>query len=414
MTAFLKSRRLWPLALLVCAAATVADGARVTEDAGAAGAETITAEAVQSTAEAAQAPTVEAAGESTATAAPTDARGPAPLVLVVATGGTIAGVQDDPEDPSRYRAGSLEAQQIIDSVPELERYARVEALQFSNVPSTLITPAQWVALSRRISAQLAREELAGVVVTHGTDRLEETAFFLHLTVRSAKPVVMVGAQRPATSASADGPANLLAAIRTAADPDSRDKGVLVVMDERILSARSVRKDYPRMGGFNEGQIGLVGSDGPEYLLAPTRPHTHSTEFELADDTVLPAVDLVFSYPGGRGPNYAQAPPGVVVAATGMTCEEGLAVQDLARRGSAVVVAFPTGETLGRVRPVEDSAPERVRRSCDHLADDPRWEGAWIPPLPAPMMTPQKARILLMLALTRSAARDELARIFTTY
>lgn len=339
---------------------------------------------------------------------------PLPLVLVVATGGTIAGVQDDPEDPSRYRAGSLQAEQIIDSVPDLAKHVRVEALQFSNVPSTLITPAQWVQLSLQISQALQRDELAGVVVTHGTDRMEETAFFLHMTVRSHKPVVVVGAQRPATNASADGPANLLAAARTAAAPASQDKGVLVVMDERILSARALRKDFPRMGGFSSGQIGLVGADGPQYLTAPVRPHTHATEFSLTEDTVLPAVDLVFSYSGGKGPQYAELPEGVVIAATGMTCEESLNAQALARQGIPVVAVFPTGESLGRVRPIEETAPERARQSCAHLAGDPRWEGAWIPPLPAPLLTPQKARILLMLALSQTAERAELERIFMQY
>ncbi len=338
-----------------------------------------------------------------------------PTVLIVATGGTIAGVQDDPDDPARYRAGSLDAAQIIASVPGLETQARIDTLQFSNVPSTKITPAQWVALSRTITQRLQEtEDLAGVVVTHGTDRLEETAFFLHLTVQSEKPVVVVGAQRPATNASADGPANLLAAVKTAASVDSRDKGVLVVMDERILSARTVRKDYPRMGGFMTGQIGLVGAAGPAYLFSPTRPHTHRSEFELAEDTVLPAVDLVFSYSGGLGPQYTEPPAGVVIAATNMRCQEMLSVLALAREGSTVVTAFPTGESLGRVRPVEASAPARAREGCPEMAGDPRWEGAWIPPLPAPRMTPQKARILLMLALEKTRDRSELERIFTAY
>ncbi|MEM9313286.1 MAG: asparaginase domain-containing protein, partial [Pseudomonadota bacterium] len=188
-----------------------------------------------------------------------------PTVLIVATGGTIAGVQDDPKDRSRYRAGSLSAEQIIESVPGLGDYAEIDTLQFSNVPSTQIKPADWVRLSRTITEALeSREELAGVVVTHGTDRLEETAFFLHLTVGSDKPVIVVGAQRPATNASADGPANLLAAVKTAVADASRDRGVLVVMDERIMSARQVRKDYPRMGGFSDGLIGVVGSEGPAF------------------------------------------------------------------------------------------------------------------------------------------------------
>jgi L-asparaginase len=335
--------------------------------------------------------------------------------MIIATGGTIAGVQDDPKDPSRYRAGSLSAEEITASVPELPRHAEVETLQFSNMPSTRIKPRDWVRLSATINDLFAsREDLAGVVVTHGTDRLEETAFFLHLTVDSDRPVVIVGAQRPATNPSADGPANLLAAVRTAAAPASRDRGVMVVMDERILSAREVKKEYPRVGGFAAGRIGLVGSNGPEYLYRPTRPHTHRSDFKVTEDTVLPAVDMVFSYSGGLGPTYTEPPPGVVVTTTNMTCAEQLALQVLARAGTAVVTAFPTGENLRRIRPVESSAPERMREGCSELEGDPRWEGPWIPPMPAPMMTPQKARILLMLALAQTTDRDRLAEIITRY
>ncbi|MEM9759501.1 MAG: asparaginase [Pseudomonadota bacterium] len=340
-----------------------------------------------------------------------------PTVLIVATGGTIAGVQDDPKDRSRYRAGSLSAEQIIESVPGLGDYAEIDTLQFSNVPSTQIKPADWVRLSRTITEALeSREELAGVVVTHGTDRLEETAFFLHLTVGSDKPVIVVGAQRPATNASADGPANLLAAVKTAVADASRDRGVLVVMDERIMSARQVRKDYPRMGGFSDGLIGVVGSEGPAFLYTPTRPHTHRSDFSLDADTELPSVDLVFSYSGGTGPAYSprSLPAGLVITATNMTCSENLVVRDLARRGVPVVNAFPTGESIRRLRDIEDGAPERFRQSCSELAGDPRLEGPWIPPLPAQMLTPQKARILLMLALEAGADRKELERIFTAY
>lgn len=339
-----------------------------------------------------------------------------PKVMIIATGGTIAGVQDDPENPSRYRAGSLSAEQIIASVPGLEDVAQVEAEQFSNIPSTQIKPADWVRLSSRISTLLGeRDDLAGVVVTHGTDRLEESAFFLHLTVASDKPVIVVGAQRPATSASADGPANLLAAVRTATARESRDRGTLVVMDERIMSARVVRKDFPRVGGFGTGLIGLVNSDGPHYLYRPSRPHTHRSEFRVTADTELPPVDLVFSYSGGLGPSYdGERPAGVVVATTNMTCDESLTFKALARAGTPVVAAFPTGESLRRLSPVRDEAPQRSRESCDELAGDPRWDGQWIPALPARMLTPQKARILLMLALTQTRDRDELERIFTTY
>lgn len=344
-------------------------------------------------------------------------QGVLPVVLVIATGGTIAGVQEDATDPERYRAGSLSAEAITASVPRLSEFAEVEVDQFSNVPSTEITPEDWVRLSQRITNVLqGRDELAGVVITHGTDRMEETAFFLHLTVDSDKPVIMVGAQRPATHRSPDGPANLLAAVRTAVAEEARGRGVMVVMDERILSAREVRKDYPRVGGFGTGQIGVVGHDGPEFLYRPTRPHTHLSELKLTNTAVdpLPNIDLLFSYSGGLGPSYQELPQGIVVTATNTTCQESLALQVLSRQGIPIVSAFPTGQSARRLRPVEDSAPQWLRDACVSATNDPRWEGPWIWPLPARMLTPQKARILLMLALAKGADRAELESIFKRY
>ncbi len=340
-----------------------------------------------------------------------------PRVLVIGTGGTIAGVQQDPDDPGLYRAGSLTADQIIASVPGIARHARIETQQFSNVPSAQITPAQWIDLSRRIEqALLERDELAGVVVTHGTDRLEETAFFLYLTARSDKPVVLVGAQRPATGISADGPQNLLDAVRTAASPDAVGKGVMVVMDGRILSAREVRKVYQRVGGFTTGDMGMLGvmgHDGAEFFFQPARPHGRRSEFDLRGVESLPDVDLLFSYPGGRGPRHAQKLAGVVVANTGFTCEETLAYLRLARAGTVVVSAFPGGDNVARNWPPADRVPEHEIEPCPGI-DRAAWEGRWIPPIMAPHLTPQKARILLMLALTRTRDDAELRGIFRRY
>ena len=340
-----------------------------------------------------------------------------PIVLVVATGGTIAGVQNVKGDPDRYRAGSLSAEQVVKSVPKLKDYARIETLQFSNVPSALITPAMWMELSRKIEAVLKeRADVAGVVVTHGTDRLEETAFFLYLTVRSDKPVLLVGAQRPATGLSADGPQNLLDAVRTAVAPEAVGKGVMVVMDGRILSAREARKSYQRVGGFTTGDMGMLGvmgHAGAEFFFAPTRPHGSRSEFDLAGVDALPDVDLLFSYPGGKGPRFGAPPAGVVVANTGFTCEESLAYLQLARAGTTVVSAFPSGENVGRRWLPEDSVPAEEMEPCQPV-DKAAWAGRWIPAILATHLTPQKARILLMLALSKTRDDTELRRIFERY
>ena len=333
--------------------------------------------------------------------------GPRPKVLVIATGGTIAGAQDQPGTTGAYRAGSLSAEAIIASVPELPRYAEVESEQFSNVASTAITPAQWVALSRRINTVLSeRKDLAGVVVTHGTDRLEETAFFLYLTVRSDKPVVVTGAQHPATGLSPDGPINLLAAVRTAAAPSAVGKGVMVVMDDRIISAREVRKNYQRVGGFTGGEMGMLGvvsGSGVEFFFSPTRRHGSQSEFDLAGvDSVLPRVELTYSYPGGTGVTFDTLPAAVVVATTGFTRAEGAAYQALRRKGVIVATAFPSGDNVTAVGGRGGGAAG----------------GNQGPPAP-PMvivqhLTPQKARILLMVALTRTKDARELQRIFLLY
>jgi L-asparaginase type II len=241
-----------------------------------------------------------------------------PRVRVIATGGTIAGVQDAPGTLGGYRAGTRSVSEIVQSVPELTRFAQIETEQFSNVASPEIMPSHWIALSKRINELLQHADLAGVVVTHGTDRLEETAFFLYLTVKSDKPVVVVGSQRPATGISPDGPINLLSAVRTAAAPGARGMGVIVVMDDRIISARENRKLYPRTGGFSGGEMGMLGvvaSRGPEFFFRPARRHGVDTEFDIAAIDALPTVELVFSYPGGEGPRLGPNTEGVVAVTT---------------------------------------------------------------------------------------------------
>lgn len=357
---------------------------------------------------------------SAACAAPSlAAQAPArPKVLVLATGGTIAGVQNAPGTLGAYRAGTLTAEQITASVPELARFAQVETEQFSNVASTLITPEMWVKLAARINEVLRRDDLAGVVVTHGTDRLEETAFFLYLTVRSDKPVVVVGAQRPATGISPDGPINLLAAVRTAASPKAVAKGVMVVMDDRILSAREARKLYQRTGGFSTGDMGMLGvvaSQGPEFFFAPARRFGPRSEFDLAGVDTLPRVELTMSYPGGTGPTFASDPVGVVVATTGMTRAEGQAYRALRQRGVVVVTSFTSGDNANAGGDGPPAAPARDTLAVrDTTARAEPAEPPAAPAVTAVHLTAGKARILLMVALTRTKDPREIQRIFNEY
>lgn len=271
-----------------------------------------------------------------------------PRILIIATGGTIAGEQGEPGTLAAYEIRKP-INEIVAAVPEIKRYAQVETEQFSNVPSSVITPDQWLLLARRINTIFEkRSELAGIVVTHGTDRLEETAFFLHLTVRSDKPVVLVGAQRPATGISPDGPINLLAAVRVAAAPASRGKGTLIVMDDRIISARDAQKFYARTGGFSAqemGVLGIVARHGVEYFYAPTRRHTANSEFDIRDVMTLPRVDIQYSYAGADGVAKTEA-KAIIVATTGFTPGERAYYESVQRRGIIIATTFPSGDQVG--------------------------------------------------------------------
>ncbi len=349
------------------------------------------------------------------------ATGPKPKVLIIATGGTIAGAQQAPGTLGAYRAGSLTAEQLVSSVPELSRFADIETEQFSNVASTAITPAQWLALSKRINTVLReRKDLAGVVVTHGTDRLEETSFFLYLTVRSDKPVVVVGAQRPATGISPDGPINLLSAVRTVVTPEATGKGVMVVMDDRILSARESRKMYQRTGGFSGGEMGMLGvvnNSSVEIMFAPVRVHGAASEFDMSKVDSLPTVELAYSYPGGTGPTFAKKPDGVAVASNGFTPQEAAVYSQLRRDGVVIATIFAYGDNMTAVGNGGPPTPPAARDSS--APTDTTRRGAsnaapMAPTITVQHLTPAKARILLMVALTRTRDAREIQKLFQRY
>ena len=317
-----------------------------------------------------------------------------PHVLVIATGGTIAGEQGEPGTLGGYDI-KKSVNEVVALVPEVKKYAQIETEQFSNVSSPNITPDHWLQLARRINAVLEkRADLAGIVITHGTDRLEETAFFLHLTVRSEKPVVVVGAQRPPTGISPDGPINLLSAIRVAVSEEARGKGAMVVMDQRIISARDVQKLYARSGGFSAdemGMIGVVANHGPEFFYAPTRKHTYMSEFDIRNVTMLPRVDVHYSYAGSDGAGKTDA-KAVIVATTGFNPAERIYYEGLQKRGVVIATTFPSGENV--------ASPGQTRETFPLIAIQ--------------RMLPTHARILMMLALTKTQDAREIQRIFDQY
>lgn len=319
-----------------------------------------------------------------------------PTVRVVATGGTIAGEQQQPGTLGGYEI-KKSVNEIVALIPNVQRYAHVETEQFSNVASPNITPDHWLKLAQRINALFnERADLSGIVVTHGTARLEETAFFLHLTVKSDRPVVVVGAQRPPTGISPDGPINLLSAIRVAGAPESRGKGVAVVMDDRIVSARDVTKLYARGGGFDGaemGTLGIVGNQTVEFFYQPVKKHTASTDFDVAALTALPRVGISYSYSGAQGVSDAEA-KAVIVATTGFAPEEGKYYESLRKKGVIVATTFPSGEQVDSGSPSSQST---------------------VPPVIAVKhLMPTKARILMMLALTKTQQPSAIQRIFDSY
>ena len=318
-----------------------------------------------------------------------------PRVRFIATGGTIA-----------TRGGTrMTAEEVLQLVPGLHRHARPEPEQFANVASTALTLDQWVQLARRINDVFTDDPgLTGAVVTSGTDSLEELAYFLHLTVRTPKPVVLVGAMRNAGALGYEGPANLLDAFRVAASAESRSKGVLVVLNDEINSAREVTKtDALRVQTFQSRQYGVLGVVDPDrvvYYREPVRRHTHRTEFDMSALTSLPRVDIMMFYQGASSDLLRAAvdagAKGIVIAVAGADLTGGSLAPGIAyaeRMGVVVVAATRTGS--GRIAA---QSANRVRDGMIGGED----------------LTPLKARILLMLALTRTQSQTEIQRMFTEY
>jgi L-asparaginase len=331
-----------------------------------------------------------------------------PLVWVLSTGGTIAGRGTSATDLSNYKSGALLGSDLVNAVPEIMDVANVKVEQIANVNSSDITLDHWLTLARRINKIFADDQhVAGVVVTHGTNTLEETAYFLNLTVRDRRPIVMVGSMRPATAISADGPLNLLNAVRTAVSPDAVGKGTLIVMNDEINGARDVTKTNTlRVETFRAPELGVLGyvdEDRVSFYRMSTRRHTINSEFDLSSVKELPPVEIAYSYVepssavlqalvkgGARGIVFAGTGAGSLSSFERAALKEVLAVPPAAR--PVLVRASRVGN--GRV----------IARG--------EYDAVGI--LPADTLNPQKARILLMLALTRTADLTEIRRMFAEY
>lgn len=319
-----------------------------------------------------------------------------PRVRLVATGGTI----------SNRTGGRLTAEELVNSLPGLERFVRPEFEQFANASSGSLTLKQWLDLANRINTLFSEDaDLGGVVVTSGTDTLEETAYFLDLTIHSEKPVVVVGSMRNPSTLGYEGAANLLDGYRVAADPASRGKGVLVVLNDEINSARDVTKtDAHRLDTFQSrayGILGVVDADRVVYYRDVVKRHTSRSEFDVSRLDTLPRVDIVMTYQGATGDVIKavvdQGARGIVIASAGAgavsgTQDEG--IRYATEKGVFVVTATRTGS--GRIASRSRASPS------------PRFQ------IQGEDLAPVKARILLMLALTKSKDGADIQRMFTEY
>jgi L-asparaginase len=326
---------------------------------------------------------------------------PLPTVVVLSTGGTIASTQNE---AAGGFTSSLAGEQLVAAVPGLDQIARIEVQDVVNVGSTNMTPALWLEVSRRANAALLRPEVAGVLVTHGTDTMEETAYFLDLTVTSPKPVIMVGAMRAASEWDADGPRNLLNAARVAVSPEARGKGSFVVLNGEIHAAREVTKTHSlaveTFGTPEFGALGIVDADGVRFYRAPLRRQT----IEMGPDVALPTVDIIPNYAGSdgrliRGLLKEGPVHGLVIDAAGSGNIAGRlfeAVVEAREAGIAVVITSRTHS--GRVLPLYagGGGGTTLHEMGCVFADN---------------LSAQKARVLLIAALTRTSDPEKLREIF---
>ena len=318
--------------------------------------------------------------------------GAGPRVRLVATGGTI----------SNRTGGRLTAEELIGAIPDLPRYATPEYEQFANTASSAMTMDQWLNLARRINELFRTDSaLAGVVVTSGTDTLEELAYFLNLTVRDPRPVAVVGSMRNPSTLGYEGAANLLEGFRVAADPASRGRGVMVVLNDEINAAREVTKtDALRLQTFQSrgyGLLGVIDRDKVVYYRKVERRHTADSEFDVAAMTALPRVDVLLTYQGASGDLIQAAvdagAQGIVIATAGAGATSGTQGEGMryaATKGVPVVMTTRTGS--GRIA-------GGGGRGTTIAGED---------------LAPIKARILLMVALAKTKDPNELRRIFGEY
>jgi L-asparaginase len=335
-----------------------------------------------------------------------DARGASslPKIRILATGGTIAGAQAQGQDAG-YKAGSFKVDDLINAVPKLKDLAVITGEQVVEIGSQDMNNEVWLKLAKRLNTLLVQADVDGVVVTHGTDTMEETSYFLNLVVKSDKPVVMVGSMRPATAIGADGPANLYNGVAVAAHPGAKGRGVLVLLNDEIHYAREITKtNSTQLDTFkspNRGKAGMTNA-GRVYWYDPlAAKYTSRSEFLVESMDQLPRVEIFYAH-ANMGRDFIDhavklGVKGIVIAGVGdgnMTQVAVDGLQEAVKRGVAVVRSSRTGSGI---------TDRNVELNDDRLGFIASIE-----------LNAQKARVLLMLGLTKTSDRDALQKLFYTY
>lgn len=324
-------------------------------------------------------------------------------IAILGTGGTIAGLIDSTIATTGYTAGAIDIDVLIKAVPQIRDLADISWEQIANIDSSNMCDEIWLRLAKKI-AKLFAEGIDGVVITHGTDTMEETAYFLNLTIKSDKPVVLVGAMRPSTAISADGPKNLYNAVALVANKEAKNKGVMVAINDKILSARGVVKTHSlNVDAFSSPDFGDLGYivDGKVFFYNNvTKAHTKNVPFDVSKLTSLPKVDILYSYSNDGSGVAAKAlfehgTKGIVVAGSGAGSihkNQKDVLKELLKKGLKVVVS------------------SRVVAGCVAVSDSDEKLGF----ISAEDLNPQKARVLLMLALTKTSDPKKIQEYFLKY
>jgi L-asparaginase len=327
-----------------------------------------------------------------------------PNIIILATGGTIAGSGKSSSEAA-YTSSQISIEQIIVNIPELTNIANVSGEQFSQIASQNSDNDFLLKLAKRINEILAKSDVDGIVITHGTDTLEETAYFLHLTIKSKKPVIIVGSMRSSTSISADGPLNLYNAVGVCADKNSKAKGVLVVLNDEIYSARDVTKihtsNVDAFKAANFGAIGNVNYGKAMFYYEPLRLHSFKSAFNINKINDLPKVEIIYVYSNHDSSivDYLtqNKVSGIVIAGVGDGNFNDETLKKLSTASkNGIIIARSSRVGNGFIIPNSE------------INDDKNFF------VSADNLNPQKARILLMLSLTKTKNYQQIQDYFWSY